>query len=242
MTARKLIQDLEEGTSCIHFENSGIELSLLSDVVKSEIVDLGTKFSIASRLTSFVAIDNNGNSISTPRQSTSQCEIEESDMSIMLAPHVEFANPCDQQLESPTASMAISSKKSSGGLFGQENISMFQNRGHVEDTSAERSHTSLFGATPMNYFPSRRFSKRATETYGNFGASPTREKYGPLDQKITPDFSSAHSFSASGNYFDAAPPPISFSHEFEASLIETNNSFLCYAPTITTKTDILLDQ
>ncbi|KAJ1533687.1 hypothetical protein HK096_004926, partial [Nowakowskiella sp. JEL0078] len=288
ITARKLIQDLEEGTSCIHFANSGIELSRLSDVVKSKIVNLGTKFSIASSFTSFVAIDNNGNSISAPRQSTTLFKNSQSGFggsaSSIFASAQAFGST---NFYVPKPFDAVHRLESLETTNVPTNFSTSSGFRSIAKASAEKSTTSLFGATPINNFASTPFGNQATKTSGTFNTSPAREKYRPLDQKITPDFRSAHSFSASGNYFDAAFPPISFSDEFGASLIEkvtfrsehlipeskamrsdknanpipdsrietsgfsfsrkkslteTNDGLLYYAPTITTKTDILLDQ
>ncbi|CAG8784462.1 444_t:CDS:2, partial [Acaulospora morrowiae] len=57
LAARKLIQDLEDGKSFLHahpkFEGKNIGISL----VKKHIIDLAIKYNIASRYTSFLAID-----------------------------------------------------------------------------------------------------------------------------------------------------------------------------------------
>ncbi|CAG8564018.1 11672_t:CDS:2, partial [Ambispora gerdemannii] len=61
LAARKLIQDLEEGTSYLHADSIGKE-KVFNDLVKKQIINLGITFSLASRHTSFLAINEKTNS------------------------------------------------------------------------------------------------------------------------------------------------------------------------------------
>jgi uncharacterized protein YegL len=55
LAARALIRDLEEGSSHLHY---GSSIRPAEEVVKKEIVELGVKFNLSSKHTSFVAIDD----------------------------------------------------------------------------------------------------------------------------------------------------------------------------------------
>ncbi|CAG8613698.1 12258_t:CDS:2, partial [Ambispora gerdemannii] len=61
LAARKLIQDLEEGASYLHADSTGKE-KVFNNLVKKQIINLGITFSLASRHTSFLAINEKTNS------------------------------------------------------------------------------------------------------------------------------------------------------------------------------------
>ncbi|CAG8529990.1 13054_t:CDS:2 [Ambispora leptoticha] len=61
LAARKLIQDLEEGTSYLHVDSNRKD-KVSDDLVKEQIINLGITFSLASRHTSFLAINEKTNS------------------------------------------------------------------------------------------------------------------------------------------------------------------------------------
>ncbi|KJE94062.1 von Willebrand domain-containing protein [Capsaspora owczarzaki ATCC 30864] len=60
MAARTMIRDLEEGTSFMHQSTGGYKRAT-DDAIKKEIVRLGTTYSLASRHTSFIAIEKRPN-------------------------------------------------------------------------------------------------------------------------------------------------------------------------------------
>ncbi|CAG8629851.1 15003_t:CDS:2, partial [Acaulospora morrowiae] len=61
LAARKLIQDLEDGTSFIHKHPKNKGKSISVSVVEEQVVYLGITFNLASKSTSFLAIDESDN-------------------------------------------------------------------------------------------------------------------------------------------------------------------------------------
>ncbi|CAG8573614.1 26220_t:CDS:2 [Dentiscutata erythropus] len=57
LTARKLIQDLEDGTSFIHKHQSNSGKTIPNSLIREQVVNLGVTYSLASKHTSFLAID-----------------------------------------------------------------------------------------------------------------------------------------------------------------------------------------
>ncbi|RUS20106.1 hypothetical protein BC937DRAFT_86338 [Endogone sp. FLAS-F59071] len=57
LAARKMITELQEGTSYLHINNLGDDLFPSKNTVRTEIITMGTQFSVASPHTSFVAVD-----------------------------------------------------------------------------------------------------------------------------------------------------------------------------------------
>lgn len=57
LAARKMISEMEEGTSYLQQDDFGNKLEISPDSIKSEIVTMGLQFSLASTHTSFIAVD-----------------------------------------------------------------------------------------------------------------------------------------------------------------------------------------
>lgn len=57
LAARKMIAELQEGTSYLHINDLGDDLAPSKNTVRAEIIAMGTQFSVASSHTSFVAVD-----------------------------------------------------------------------------------------------------------------------------------------------------------------------------------------
>ncbi|KAJ3101739.1 hypothetical protein HDU97_001089 [Phlyctochytrium planicorne] len=73
LAARKLIQDIEEGRSFLNPSYAG---PVPEAVARKEIVRLGTKFCLASKHTSFLAVDNNANADAINKKMEEQKEME----------------------------------------------------------------------------------------------------------------------------------------------------------------------
>ncbi|CAG8486152.1 327_t:CDS:10 [Cetraspora pellucida] len=65
LAARKLIQDLEEGTSFIHKHPMNKGKNIQNTLIREHIVNLGVAYSLASKYTSFLAIDERDNMLVT---------------------------------------------------------------------------------------------------------------------------------------------------------------------------------
>ncbi|KAF0432281.1 von willebrand domain-containing protein [Gigaspora margarita] len=63
LAARKLIQDLEEGTSFIHKHPRNKGKNLSDSLICEQIVKLGVTYNLASKYTSFIAIDERGSEL-----------------------------------------------------------------------------------------------------------------------------------------------------------------------------------
>ncbi|CAG8831168.1 28883_t:CDS:2, partial [Racocetra persica] len=59
----KLIQDMEDGTSFIHKHPRNVEKSLPNSLIRTQIVKLGIMYNLASKYTSFLAIDERDNEL-----------------------------------------------------------------------------------------------------------------------------------------------------------------------------------
>ncbi|CAG8717849.1 30154_t:CDS:2 [Gigaspora margarita] len=69
LAARKLIQDLDDGTSFIHRHQRNNGKNISASFIREQIVKLGTVYNLASKHTSFLAIDERDNkSVSDPRR------------------------------------------------------------------------------------------------------------------------------------------------------------------------------
>ncbi|CAG8620684.1 8633_t:CDS:10, partial [Ambispora gerdemannii] len=103
LAARKLIQDLEEGTSFLHAESEE-KNKVSDDLVKEQIINLGITFSLASRYTSFLAIDEKTKSeIARSETLKQKREVPEVKRSFIM-PSVMFSadkfNECAEEFES----------------------------------------------------------------------------------------------------------------------------------------------
>ncbi|CAG8584774.1 41229_t:CDS:2 [Gigaspora margarita] len=63
LAARKLIQDLEEGTSFIHKHPRNKGKNIPDSLIREHIVKLGVTYSLASKYTSFLAVDERGSEL-----------------------------------------------------------------------------------------------------------------------------------------------------------------------------------
>ncbi|RIB10468.1 von Willebrand factor type A domain-containing protein [Gigaspora rosea] len=63
LAARKLIQDLEEGTSFIHKHPRNKGKNMSDSLIREQIVKLGVTYNLASKHTSFIAIDERGSEL-----------------------------------------------------------------------------------------------------------------------------------------------------------------------------------
>ncbi|RIB03892.1 von Willebrand factor type A domain-containing protein [Gigaspora rosea] len=63
LAARKLIQDLEEGTSFIHKHPRNKGKNISNSLLREQIVKLGVTYNLASKYTSFIAIDERGSEL-----------------------------------------------------------------------------------------------------------------------------------------------------------------------------------
>ncbi|CAG8591276.1 17199_t:CDS:2, partial [Dentiscutata erythropus] len=63
LAARKLIQDLEDGTSLIHKHQRNSGKPLPNSLIREQIVKLGVTYSLASKFTSFLAVDERDNEL-----------------------------------------------------------------------------------------------------------------------------------------------------------------------------------
>ncbi|KAF0432274.1 von willebrand domain-containing protein [Gigaspora margarita] len=63
LAARKLIQDLEEGTSFIHKHPRNKGNNISNSLIREQIVKLGVIYNLASKYTSFIAIDERGSEL-----------------------------------------------------------------------------------------------------------------------------------------------------------------------------------
>ncbi|RHZ83023.1 hypothetical protein Glove_100g22 [Diversispora epigaea] len=77
--ARKMIQDFEEGSSYLHqIMKNNEDNNLDQGIVREQIVDLGKRFSLASRYTSFLAIDERENLQISVTKITPKSELQHS--------------------------------------------------------------------------------------------------------------------------------------------------------------------
>ncbi|CAG8604676.1 10455_t:CDS:2, partial [Diversispora eburnea] len=100
--ARKMIQDFEEGSSYLHHIMKNKEDNNLDQgIVREQIVDLGKRFSLASRYTSFLAIDERENSQLSVTKISQKSEIQ-----------LQSIQRKSLSIESPTSSIQRLSGKS----------------------------------------------------------------------------------------------------------------------------------
>ncbi|CAG8732958.1 14500_t:CDS:2, partial [Cetraspora pellucida] len=69
LAARKVIQDLEDGTSFIHKHSKNVGKSIPNSFIREQIVKLGVMYNLASKYTSFLAIDERDNKFVTEAKS-----------------------------------------------------------------------------------------------------------------------------------------------------------------------------
>ncbi|CAG8717164.1 3021_t:CDS:2 [Funneliformis mosseae] len=75
LAARKLIQDLDDGNSFLHKHPKNSGKHIPASLVKEHIVNLGKTFNLASKHTSFIAIDERNNEIVSESQTISQIRL-----------------------------------------------------------------------------------------------------------------------------------------------------------------------
>ncbi|CAG8558080.1 9226_t:CDS:10 [Funneliformis caledonium] len=75
LAARKLIQDLDDGNSFLHKHPKNSGKHIPASLVKDHIVNLGKTFNLASKHTSFIAIDERNNEIVSESQTISQIRL-----------------------------------------------------------------------------------------------------------------------------------------------------------------------